>query len=81
MPQRKSVSYPFAPHSTAHLLPGQFFSFRLSDGRFACGRVLSTSQPYSPGARSLFYCGLVDWCGDSPASAEDLAGRGLLYEN
>jgi hypothetical protein len=29
----------------------------------------------------MFYFGLMDWCGDNATSSEDLAGRGLLYEN
>jgi hypothetical protein len=81
MPSGKSIRYPFVPRSTAHLLAGQFFSFRLSDGNFACGRILSTAWPDGSGRRSMFYFGLMDWCGDKVASSEDLAGRGLLYEN
>ena len=33
--------YPFEPKSNAHLLPGQFWGVPLSDGRWACGRVLA----------------------------------------
>ncbi|WP_165231132.1 hypothetical protein [Aquisphaera insulae] len=81
MSSDRPISYPFVPRSTANLLPGQFFSFRLSDGRFACGRILATCWPHSTGRRTLFYCGLMDWCGTSPASADDLSGCGLLYED
>ena len=81
MLQGRSIIYPFVPRSTSHLLAGQFFSFALSDARFACGRVLSTAWPDSNGRRSLFYFGLMEWCGDTKASSEDLEGRGLLYEN
>src|SRR5262249_10570900 len=34
-------TYPFVPRSTAYLRPGQFWAIPLSDGRFACGRVLA----------------------------------------
>ena len=33
--------YPFEPRSNVHLRPGQFWGVPLSDGRWACGRVLA----------------------------------------
>jgi hypothetical protein len=33
--------YPFVPRTNATLVPGQFWSIPLTDGRFACGRVLA----------------------------------------
>jgi hypothetical protein len=80
MADAKSPDYPFVPRSNAHLLPGQFFSFRLSSGRFACGRVLEARWPHQPGSRTLFRVGLMDWSGDAPADAGDLAGRGVLEQ-
>src|SRR6266700_932410 len=44
--------YPFEPKSNTHLLPGQFWGVPLSDGRWACGRVLAVktqSDAYFPG--------------------------------
>jgi hypothetical protein len=76
----KSPDYPFVPRSNAHLLPGQFFSFRLSNGRYACGRVLKTRWPHQPGSRSLIRVGLMDWSGDASATADDLAGRRVLEQ-
>ena len=76
----KISPYPFLPRSNAYLLPGQFFSFRLSNGRYACGRVLEKTWPIQPGSRTIFKVGLMDWCGDSPAMTEDLAGRRVLEE-
>ena len=34
-------TYPWVPKSTAHPEAGQFSAFPLSDGRFACDRVLT----------------------------------------
>ncbi|MFO0808889.1 MAG: hypothetical protein U0746_09725 [Gemmataceae bacterium] len=72
------VSFPFRPKSNAQLEPGQFFSFRLSNGRFACGRVLALPGPGRPGSRISFLVGLMDWSGDAPAAANDLAGRSVV---
>jgi hypothetical protein len=73
-------TYPFTPKSTALMRAGQFFSFRLSDGRYGCGRVLATTWPAGPGRRTMFLGGLMDWTGQAPATADDLAGRGVLYQ-
>lgn len=73
-------TYPFVPKTNAHMLPGQFFSFQLKNGRYACGRVLATKWPQRPGSRTVFRVGLMDWSGDRPATADDLAGRGVLHQ-
>ena len=80
MAKARSPDYPFVPRSNAHLLPGQFFSFRLSNGRYACGRVLESRWPHQPGSRTLFRVGLMDWSGDAPATADDLTGRRVLEQ-
>ncbi len=70
--------YPFQPKSNAYLEPGEFFSFRLANGRFACVRVLAQHWQYQRGRRFLFLAGLMDWSGDNPATAVDFADRGVL---
>lgn len=72
-PQR----YPFIPKSNAELKPGQFWGIRLSDGRFACGRVLRLSEPLM-GLRNLFVAGLLDWVGPVPPTPDAIAGAPLL---
>lgn len=67
--------YPFVPKTNAQLVPGQFWSIRLSDGRFACGRVLAIDRSAKHGARTMFVAGLVDWVGERPPTAEAIAGR------
>ena len=80
MAKARPPVYPFVPKSNAHLRPGQFFSFRLANGRYACGRVLGTVWPLDPKSRTVFQVGLMDWCGESPATADDLIGRGVLEQ-
>jgi hypothetical protein len=71
-------TYPFTPKSNAQLEPGQFWSIPLSDGRFGCGRVLRIDRDRSYGARILFVGGVLDWVGDTPPTAEAIAGRPVL---
>lgn len=80
MAKAKVPEYPFVPRTNAHLIPGQFFSFRLTNGRYACGRVLESHwvYPSGPGSRTTFRVGLMDWSGDGPATADDLAGCRVL---
>ena len=70
-------SYPFVPKSTASLRAGQYWAVPLSDGRFACGRVIATL----PGERRLFLAALMDWVSDAPPGFESLAGAGDLVDN
>ncbi len=70
-------SYPFVPKSTAYLRAGQYWAVPLSDGRFACGRVIAVLR----GERRLFLAGLMDWVSDAPPDFESLAGAGDLIDN
>jgi hypothetical protein len=70
-------AYPFLPKSNRQLRPGQFWPVPLSDGRFACGRVIAAASPI--GSRVGFIAGLMDWVGDAPPTASTLGdpkGRG-----
>lgn len=70
--------YPFVPKTNAQLVPGQFWSIHLSDGRFACGRVLAVDRSATHGARTMFVAGLVDWVGERPPTAEAIAGKPIF---
>ena len=76
-------AYPFKPKSSAYLEAGQFWAIPLSDGRFACGRVLAVQREPDPyimvGTRALF-AGLLDWVGDRPPDAEAIAGAPLIAQ-
>lgn len=76
-------SYPFKPKSNAHLTPGQFWGIPLSDGRWACGRVLAVKtedDAYFHGDSRTFFAALMDWSGDRPPTADALAGRPILTQ-
>lgn len=78
------VRYPFEPRSTAHMRAGQFWDVPLSNGRFACGRVLFTASTpgvaaeYRYAPRTAFVGGLLDWCGDELPTSDAIAGCGLI---
>ena len=75
--------YPFEPKSNAYLLPGQFWGVPLSDGRWACGRVLAVkTEPGAcfPGNSRTFLAALMCWQGDVPPTAEAIAGRQVLAQ-
>ena len=78
MAARGNSAYPFVPKSNAKLWPGQFWAIPLSDGRFACGRVLAIDVDKTYGARSSFVAGLLDWVGPEPPTAQNIAGAPLL---
>ncbi|MEA2900950.1 MAG: hypothetical protein QOH36_837 [Actinomycetota bacterium] len=75
--------YPFEPKSNAYLLPGQFWGVPLSDGRWACGRVLGIkreSDDYFPGNSRTFLAALMDWEGDDLPTPIDIAGRYVVAQ-
>jgi hypothetical protein len=75
---RSTPTYPYVPTTNASLEPGQFWAVPLSDGRFACGRVLRIDRQRAPGGHTLFVAGLLDWVGDRPPNADTIAGARLL---
>ena len=76
-PPADGPGYPFRPRTSASLAPGQFWAVPLSDGRFACGRVLQLGGSLLPGKGRDFFGGLQDWIGDAPPTAEAIAGTGI----
>src|SRR5689334_9354260 len=75
--------YPFEPKSNAYLQPGQFWGVPLSDGRWACGRVLASkteSDSYFPGNSRAFLAALMEWEGDDPPTAEGIAGYQVVAQ-
>jgi hypothetical protein len=76
-------TYPFEPRSVAHLEAGQFWALPLSDGRFACGRVLAVpTEPdlYVPVSKRIFLAGLMGWIGDHVPDADGIAGARLFAQ-
>lgn len=75
------MDYPFEPKSNRHLEPGQFWAVPLSNGRFACGRVLDVprvAELHIPINSRMFLAGLLDWAGQDPPTADRIAGAPLL---
>jgi hypothetical protein len=75
--------YPFEPKSNSYLRPGQFWGVPLSDGRWACGRVLAVKKEpddHFPGNSRTFLAALMDWGGNLPPTADDLEGRNIVAQ-
>ena len=72
--------YPFIPKSTTFMREGHFWDIPLSNGQYACGRILQFD--YSTGKKNSrsFLAGLIDWVGDNPPTYETIAGAGLLVQ-
>ncbi|MGH7769196.1 MAG: hypothetical protein ACREQP_17255 [Candidatus Binatia bacterium] len=62
------------PRSTAHLEPGQFWAFQLTEGRFACGCVLAKLLRGRKVDPQFFLAGLLDW------SDTDIPTHGALAQ-
>lgn len=73
-------TYPFIPRSTAHLVPGQFWSVTLSNNRFAAGCVIAKLLWNGKIHTRLFLAGLLDWSGTAPPRAELLADVSVLEQ-
>lgn len=67
--------YPFRPKSTAPLKAGQYWTFPLKNGGFACGVVVARRSKDGKMDSRLFLAGLLDWRGDHAPSPTELEGR------
>lgn len=68
------------PRTNRDLRPGDFWAIQLECGRYACGRVVQLPPPDGTGSRTLFLAGLMNWSGDTPPSAESIAGSTTLRQ-
>lgn len=76
------IGYPFEPKSIAGLRAGQFWAVPLSDGQYACGRVLHVpgkADSLYLNAR-IFLAGLMDWSAFRPPTSETIAGCRILAQ-
>jgi hypothetical protein len=71
---RRHMQYPIVPKSTKDLLPGQFWSIPLADGRFGCGRVLQLNGDQIPTPMRSFLGGLHHWVSSSPPDVSSPLG-------
>ncbi len=74
------IQYPFVPKSTAYMREGHFWHIPLSNGRFACGRVLQFDLRYGKRHSRMFLAGLLDWYGKKLPTANSIAGCKLLEQ-
>jgi hypothetical protein len=72
------MNLPFEPRSTSYLRQGQYWSFQLSNGHFACGLVLARTTSEGKLNRTLFLGGLVNWSGPSLPTPSNLKNAGVL---
>lgn len=72
------MPYPFTPKSTAYMKAGQFWPIPLSNGRFACGRVLQIAREHGQSSTKMFLAGLMDWSGSEEPVSNDLEGIRIL---
>jgi hypothetical protein len=70
----RPVVYPFEPKSTRSLTPGDYWAVPLTDGGFACGRVLQLEGDHLPTPSRTFFGGLHDWLGEAAPTSDDIAG-------
>jgi len=66
------MKYPFEPRSTSHLKQGQYWCFKLCDGRYAAGVILAKVSNKGTPDRRLVWAGLLDWTGSAPATPPEL---------
>ncbi|MBO3270710.1 Imm26 family immunity protein [Hymenobacter defluvii] len=71
------ITYPFLPKSNRQLQPGQFWAIPLTNGFFACGRVLDVPPASTKNYRE-FYAGLLDWTDSQPPCFETIVGAQIL---
>lgn len=74
-----TVRYPFVPKTNSYLRPGDLWSVPLSNGRFACLRVLAVPSGGRYGARVNVDVALLDWTGDAPPTSESVAGAVVIH--
>ena len=76
----RSTKYPFVPKSTASLVPGQFWALPLSNGLFACGRVIQLAPIGMMGARVSFLGAVLDWVSSSQPTSAAIAGAACVAQ-
>lgn len=76
----KKEIYPFVPKSTSYMREGQYWDIPLSNGRYACGRVMQFDYSSGRKASRTFLAGLLDWVGDDLPASDAIAGAKLLEQ-
>lgn len=65
----KKIVYPFLPKKPSEISEGDFYFIPLSNGRFACGRILLIERTSSGRKTKSLLVGLHDWSGNEHPTA------------
>jgi hypothetical protein len=76
----KKEKYPFVPKSTSYMMEGQFWDIPLSNGKYACGRVLQFDTSTGKKNSRTFLAGLMNWVGENLPTFDAIAGAKLLEQ-
>jgi len=71
---------PFSPKSTSTLQLGDFWSIKLTDSRYACGRVIGWWPKDYKGHKKGFLGGLLNWCSELEPTFESIAGAEVIIQ-
>lgn len=64
-------NYPFVPTKASEIQDGDFYFIPLSNGKFACGRVLLIKKKSGRRTKTVLV-GLQDWSGENHPTKEDI---------
>lgn len=70
---------PFIPTKASEINNGDFYYIPLSNGRFACGRVLIIEEKSGRKTKSILV-GLHDWNGERFPTSEDIHGCKIIEQ-
>jgi hypothetical protein len=71
--------YPITPTKVSQIKEGEYFYIPLSDGRFACGRIL-VIEKINGRKTKLLLVGLHDWSGKKHPTQEDIHGCPIIEQ-
>ena len=71
--------YPFTPTKASEIKEGEYFYIPLSDGRFACGRILLIEKKNGKKTKLLLVA-LHDWSGANHPTKEDIHSRPIIEQ-
>lgn len=74
-------TYPLIPKSNRHLKAGDYWAIPLSNGKFACGRVLQIPPRDIPyGKNTYVFIGLLDWCSEQRPTFDTISNVKILEQ-
>ncbi|WP_445364512.1 Imm26 family immunity protein [Microbulbifer sp. ANSA003] len=71
--------YPHIPKKASEIKEGEFFYIPLSNGSFACGRLLAIEKKSGRKTKSILV-GLHDWAGENYPTKEDIHNCAIIEQ-